>query len=1625
MVFARSTPIVQSVMVHFAQLPPIQLPCGDLKLYYYPEYVKKHENIINYNSTGETIKSLRVQHEILLENAGKMKIELAKSLENFLMAGYANFRAMQSQNYLLQKETEVKFLYQQVIWYSQLAQATYIDYQIRESAQKYYKLTAPIFSALNYSERTDLIQKFSTRLACLHEHRQDAFEKITQAKRYSLEELMGFTKNKTITIEQASKRASDIAKFSSFSREYGWMAAEVASLTAVLQKLLNAHETAILSKELHPRLMKAQKKYGAALGPSDKFPKDSETDQIRRIRLEIVKVRAQIALNHMYLQQTKAEQIYTSQLNFSSGITAGLSKVSNIAMKTGKDFIRTKHLLPYDEFMKAGSDVLKTGDVISFNDFLTEYKRDPGMVELALIMTAAEFANSTFSLVTSSIVDTVTGWMQVFADVKTSIEKAKDTYIVDKQKTDFAIKAIKKIIATLDPDNPGSFREGMHLSGFIVMGKKFDSTVAKQIPNEVGRLLEDAGFIAATGGGLGWVLEPLCESPTQRNSLLITAARKALTGNARSAFHRIAFDRGLWIDNPDLPLTKDILKGNSLSDYADNDFEKVMLSGNTNLIYGIPLIGDAKFAYDKVPFIRNLLKFEGKNEGSQDEFLLKLIDQQELFDQVLAALKRVRYNFSKLSIQDPHSFNKHLLLLSQCPEYLAAYIKIRNAYWERSKIFNYTRFLKPDSDQLESEGKAVTASIEKAHELEVTDLTAKLSYLTMEYQALSINYIATAQELKVLQQAENMRRAAHGEKGKVDLSLSITAFEKQARLSELTVATKNLATQLAVSYITAGLVNKASNSIISRLPARWGLKTIPFEKAIHSELLGALNPWVGKFSTQGIWDVFKDATADAAVESATQVTAKYFKIDKDWESSLNQLFKYSMDIGRNIGSATIEAHYARQEVLARVKQLEQFEAPVQARVQKDNEINADLLHAIKNKQYIKAKRLKNEMFKRAQQAALDNNSLIYKKTKAGLDEALELEHRLQISHKNDVQTMEGGELTKALFRRRLARTQQDNDKNIEIAGKIITFVDFKQEMNTGTPSVESLKKLVDTIDDTGLHKHLLKDGFDIYLIRKGLQAAKDRASLRLKLSKGSEKKYEAELEQIDQIATKIDDKRIELVNNTLEEFFILNPGIRESVVSVMQGGAAKNNPEYQGIFGDIDFTVLTKPGANGVTIKKALETFFKDKNYPIATKQSDGYSPMDTEAFIQSAGSFDSSKESVTDIVKDVSVKMDDPTRFYTEAGGKWFINNMAYSGKRLWPPGGEDSKKREFVKIPRVEAHGLALDMTRYMEFLTNPKYDAQNIKAMSEAKAAMSERVEQKKVLGSVLKKTKYFIRLIDAYVISHEQGNTLYHKRVENRKEEGDDASYHWQIYKDVENLVNNGHKTVFDKPGDIQIIKDMAKMKMKGKNPSPFDVLGDDVEGINQGIKMVARMEELAASILASTAQVHLDETLEIVKSGSEAQKKRGVSDQFRMASTLRKIFESDNFGTESLATSKVKAVVQEDGTTKYFVLSEKKHHDEYAANNQSVKKYRKINELYKKIDSLIIEQPLKDPRGLTTRLEIAKIVRELFGTRELVPKPTEAAFQNLALKNSSGIKFNFAIASRLLKSLKNNSSKGVE
>ena len=396
---------------------------------------------------------------------------------------------------------------------------------------------------------------------------------------------------------------------------------------------------------------------------------------------------------------------------------------------------------------------------------------------------------------------------------------------------------------------------------------------------------------------------------------------------------------------------------------------------------------------------------------------------------------------------------------------------------------------------------------------------------------------------------------------------------------------------------------------------------------------------------------------------------------------------------------------------------------------------------------------------------------------------------------------------------------------------------------------------------------------------------------------------------------------------------------------------------------------------------------------------------MDTEAFVQPAGRFDSSEEDIGDVIKNVVINMEGPTRFLSEGGGKWFINNMNYSGIPLW---GEAPEGGQWVNMSRGEAHGLALDMTEKMSFLTDPHFHSEEI-------AKIKDPSEKKKTLQSVLEKTKPFLRLVDAYIISHEKGNQIYNEERGERSKrarshpDSDDASYHWQIAVDAELLMKDPESKTLFKTGDLEIIEAMAKMKMKGKNPTPWDVLGEGPEALEKGLAMVARMETLSAEILANTAETYHQESMRIIQSGTPSERKEARADVNRRASHLRKTLEGASSGSLAMMTPKAKV----DGN-RVLVRNETSHRIEILDRMKAIRALRAAVEKGEDaVRNLIAEQPEKDPAGKKTSEDIGKIIRRIYDPDTLTRQLDETGIQLADEDTFTGwLQYNWVLSEQL-------------
>jgi hypothetical protein len=204
-------------------------------------------------------------------------------------------------------------------------------------------------------------------------------------------------------------------------------------------------------------------------------------------------------------------------------------------------------------------------------------------------------------------------------------------------------------------------------------------------------------------------------------------------------------------------------------------------------------------------------------------------------------------------------------------------------------------------------------------------------------------------------------------------------------------------------------------------------------------------------------------------------------------------------------------------------------------------------------------------------------------------------------------------------------------------------------------------------------------------------------------------------------------------------------------------------------------------------------------------------------------------------------------------------------------------------------------MDMARYLGPLTDPNYtDAGLVRLRGDP-------VARRKALEKALDKTKVFLRLVDAYLVAHdegeERGNDLYHERQERAGRQGREGSYHLQISQDVDRLVqaaaDGRTTTLLDGADDARLIRDMADIKMKELNPSPWSVIpggegpdGPTTAALDRAEAMVRRMQELTPVILGYTASKWQAAQEAALADGSQEARNRVISEVGRVTTTLR-------------------------------------------------------------------------------------------------------------------------------------------
>jgi hypothetical protein len=1414
-----------------------------------------------------------------------------------------------------------------IAYYWALWDQTAAEEALRAATSSHYQLVAAVYPALSDAGRAEALSFFRSRMSCLTVRREQVFCTLAKDRRElwrnindrawsavvgdgawaAVDDLDPACGGETVVTGAAEDPVAELAgAFLSsllLEEEYAWLAPETTTTLDILSTMLEREEDGLASRELNTLLDHA---LAAGLGRDEAALLASQPlSEAARVQIFGMRVeRAELVLDRKRLALEAANR---RQVSVMLGLGEALAKAWQQGAVTAGGL--------------ATADSLKGAE--------------PGLKVLALLAITQKLLGDSLSVtITTPIQEVLTEVafkpaVGLFGgEVKTSVEKAWEQHVDQSEE----LTRKRALLADLREHVRSSADAAPYLEA-LGRGDPTASPVGRRAPTTLRALLEDGDFISATSGGLPWLFEPFCELSSQRNALLLHAAAFELEANARLAVVRVAAMRGLPVENPELKLTRASLE----EIFKPGEPPPALVGSSDQLLSNMPVVGDLWRVYNLPAAVTKTIDYLYGNIEDQDDYLEALVRQQQSLQTVINALETVSFDYGRLAARWPdiHA-SDHMELLNGSSEYANAYRLIRYHEVELEKRLAMARQRDPLRRALTPAGRTELTAAQSRQDLESADLAVRAAHARLVAHALTGNYEAAAQQTRALEALEAQRRALLGiEPATIDLSGVAHAFEAEATRRELVVVYTGLY-QSAVRETVLSLATDAmADSIVANLSG-WVGKRFPRdvgEVDLAGKIYEQLNPWAGVFSEQGVFNTFQSGLEGAAKSSAAQVLASWDHqfTEGEIESALDLVYDVVKEVSQSIRARPLigtpeqvlyrSGDAALQDVLSRkIAELEAFQrAEIEPLLRRLEQIGDDPDFDFQREQIVRQIAERNAAPR--QVALREEISALLAGAGDSFERGLEAEGELEDS----AARIAAG--VAEIEARNRARDAEDGSDPQRAAARAAAAADALARLRSEAVEVDDLRRLIDADDPADLRRRLLGPELDIVTVRNALKRAK--------------KNHPDRADEIDAIAEGVDARRIELVKALIDDF-MTSSGLADKVVAIVQGGAAEGNPEYQGIFGDIDFTIFVVPGANDNDIKKQILAFFKERAFPLATQEE--RSPMDTETFVQPAGRLEAADTPFGTLILDAAVKRKDATRFYSEGGGKWAMNNYAFSGKALW---GDVGEIRKWTRAAPREGYGLALDMARHLGFLSDPRSTADSL-----ARMTPEQRMRQ---LDGVLKDSKYFLRLVDAYLMGHDGlGNALYNNRMHWRQDSGPDASYHAQIAKDVEALVTAGsgdqrqrleavagglegealeaaRRSVFSAE-DLPMVWLLADIKQKGDHPDPWALIGGDTPEARaaKATALAAWMQEMAPRILAETAAVWQREHERAVASGDEDAIRAVRTDAHRIATTVAAADIYDSVGAKAMLQPPARVVEATDESGRTRLVDQRLSAEEHLA-----------------------------------------------------------------------------------------------
>ena len=1537
---------------YFLKVPTLELPCEELELVFEPILLNGIEEAKRH--AFQQLRTKGGKYEAKLEEIRSARKELSVVYEELLMSAAATYRA-ESLGMLASVKAAGRDLprhwYNIGRYYLAIADPFRLEGELRTLADEYYKTFFGVAAALSADKQEAILEAFLKRLACLRTHRRAAFAELYAYRIALVKQIAEFVKKdvggKTPEIPDRVKIVDDANAYVRMQGQYwlqSWLNPEFSKQLELCSKLVKQLEATVTNLELQPLLEAAP-----ATHPSRPLGAGPES---RNARARIARTRAVRGLLSLYQNEAKLELAYVQKL---AAVTFGwgpFKELYDLFMASERDVGDAPHFL--DQLLRGMDGDNAGGGSVSLTRFLA--------VGTA---TGYSFFGNSFDIFVGRLGKDAIKQLARNAtgiDVwKSSVEDDHEAYGKQVEKYQLQIKLLEHLAQGL------TFDEGVKYLKFLRDGAKGKSPAGGvHGPTAVRDLLGDHEFNSTSGGGLAHIVAPLAENPKDLTGAVLYGAREALSAAVKVGLARVAAARGLPLEDPERAVSA-------------ADFDVRAVKSSSDLLTRVPSV---------IPsLVKDFFGDVSDIYSTQNAYLENLQQQDKDLKNLLSVVSGPDVDFDLAVLPSRHrkAYQMHLALKEHCHVYAEALYQLDKTWWHRVNLYNEARSTRSLGGRAGTVDLARQSGAEIAASMQLMESARKVAFLKLFYFAMTVNYNAAAEQTAACEKLANEQLKTWKKPGNVDLSDTKASFEAIAMATRSVQVWKQFLKQATSDAVFGHLTDGNTSLAFERMHPTWVARFAARETGdVLSRLMGTFNPWWGKFSTSGVWGVITSQAADLAKSGVVEEIARRH----------NQLFSTAAFSGKNIEAVVGAVWDVMDGVLENVSAraslslgeasvawhsdfrtyTDALQAAEEARATLDEAYDRSSKKALADLAGVEdwskldptERRRAFEEVGAAVRGELDNGGGkralgSYTKAHRELAEVYERRQQIEAGLRNLIVLLPLSEAVKtgALEGiRGRAYLHASRAADLSKPAGVVASAELRSRLTVGAHSAFDLAALTDSTLH-GLRGQVFRRSIPIEVVRSALEVSIEEAK-----SYGDSDA----VRQVRELAKDIDGVRVTRINGLLADFMTESP-LASGVVSVIQGGAAEGNPEYQGVFGDIDFTVFTKDGVDRAPLRRALLEFFAAKGYPLA-ESAEKPSSMDSEVFVQPSGRFDSTREQRHTVIERLQEQRSDPTRFYTEGGMAWFTNNVAYSGRVLWAPSG--SRGLPPVNVSRHMGHGLAIDMCRFLGFLVYPKYSKGSLQAMLEQDPDRAH-----ELLGAALCKTKYFLRLIDAYQVAHQSGSEEYNTRLERLPPEqrtGLNASYHYQIFRDAEAMVakerNGGPKTIFsegDVDTNLKILRWMAEMQLKGENETPWRVLeksglADATQQLQAAFDIVGWMQRMAPKILAHNANVWHQDGRRSTTSPDGQEQRAAFASLHRMLSAVRSVGELDGAGVACFIVPK--AVVNGDRVT---VLTTEAHEQLIVERmNRALRQPKTTTE---RLAEIAAEQPIHDLDGAETRQSV--------------------------------------------------------